>query len=112
MLQLLVLLRQRSLLAENLIALVAERGAHLVERGGQMADLAAATGPAFDRPFFELMVRHHEGALSMAGDLLAAPGGTAEPDVFQFVADLEADQGAESDRMQTILSRFQPSPTP
>ena len=78
----------------------------------QMADLAAATGPAFDRLFFELMVRHHEGALSMAGDLLAAPGGTAEPDVFQFVADLEADQGAEIDRMQTILSRFQPSPTP
>lgn len=78
----------------------------------QMAEMAAATGAAFDRLFLERMVRHHEGALSMAGDLLAAPGGTSAPDVFQFVADLEADQGAEIDRMQTILTRLQPSPTP
>ena len=94
----------------------AHHGTHAAMVGmatpAQMAGLAAATGSAFDRLFFELMIRHHEGALSMAGDLLAAPGGTAEPDVFQFVADLEADQGAEIDRMQTILSRFQPTPTP
>lgn len=94
----------------------AHHGSHSAMAGmatpAQMAELAAATGPAFDRLFFELMVRHHEGALSMAGDLLAAPGGTAEPTVFQFVADLEADQGAEIDRMQTILTQLQPSLTP
>ena len=77
----------------------------------QMAALAGATGADFDRLFLTLMVRHHEGALAMAGALLAAPGGTAAPEVFRFVADVEADQGAEIDRMQTILSRL-PSPRP
>ena len=93
----------------------AHHGTHAAMAGmatpAQMAALAGATGADFDRLFLTLMVRHHEGALSMAGALLAAPGGTAAPEVFRFVADVEADQGAEIDRMQTILSRL-PSPRP
>ena len=39
----------------------------------EMADLAARRGPDFDRQFLVLMIRHHEGALAMAG----APGASA-----------------------------------
>ena len=91
----------------------AHHGSHAAMAGmatpAQMAALAAASGPDFDRLFLTLMIRHHQGALTMAAGLLAAPGGTAAPEVFRFVADVEADQSAEIDRMQTILSQI-PSP--
>lgn len=32
----------------------------------EMASLEAATGPAFDKMFLEMMIRHHEGAIAMA----------------------------------------------
>lgn len=32
----------------------------------QMRDLTAATGPAFDRLFLQMMIDHHEGAVAMA----------------------------------------------
>ena len=88
----------------------AHHGSHAAMAGmatpAQMAALAAASGPDFDRLFLTLMIRHHQGALTMAAGLLAAPGGTAAPEVFRFVADVEADQSAEIDRMQTILSQI------
>ena len=37
--------------------------------------LAAARGEAFDRLFLELMIRHHQGALTMVEQLYAAGGG-------------------------------------
>ena len=40
----------------------------------EMAQLAAAQGPAFDRLFLEFMIKHHEGALVMVTELFAAPG--------------------------------------
>ena len=35
----------------------------------QMAELAASDGIEFDRLFLRLMIRHHEGALTMVEDL-------------------------------------------
>ena len=73
----------------------------------QMASLAAANGPAFDRLFLEDMIRHHEGALVMVHDLLGTNGAAQEPEIFQFAADIDADQRAEIMRMRGLLA---PSP--
>ncbi|HVE77724.1 MAG TPA: DUF305 domain-containing protein, partial [Gemmatimonadaceae bacterium] len=60
----------------------------------EMAQLADATGPAFDRLFLEGMIRHHEGALTMVADLLATPGAAQATEVYRFASDVEADQQA------------------
>jgi uncharacterized protein (DUF305 family) len=72
----------------------------------QMAQLAAASGANFDRLFLQLMIQHHEGALTMVGEILDAPRGTEASEVYALVTDIEADQMAEIDRMQTLLTRF------
>lgn len=69
----------------------------------QMAQLAAATGPAFDRLFLEFMIRHHEGALTMVRELFATPGAAQEPDVFAFASEVDADQRMEITRMRALL---------
>src|SRR5262249_49117707 len=40
----------------------------------EMNQLAEARGPAFDRLFLELMIRHHEGALVIVKELFATRG--------------------------------------
>jgi uncharacterized protein (DUF305 family) len=69
----------------------------------QMAQLARATGPAFDRLFLEGMIRHHDGALTMVKNLLATPGAAQAPEVFTFASDADADQRAEIKRMRVVL---------
>jgi uncharacterized protein (DUF305 family) len=69
----------------------------------QMTQLAAATGPAFDRLFLEGMIRHHEGALTMVKNLLATTGAAQAPEVFTFASDADADQRAEIKRMRSVL---------
>lgn len=69
----------------------------------ELARLAAAQGPAFDRLFLELMIRHHEGALVMVERLLATPGGGEDPEVFQLLSGVDADQRAEIARMTKLL---------
>ena len=69
----------------------------------QMAKLAAAEGQEFDRLFLEGMIQHHEGALTMVKDLFATPGGGQEPEMFDFAADVEADQAMEIARMRALL---------
>jgi uncharacterized protein (DUF305 family) len=73
----------------------------LTER--QMAQLASATGEAFDRLFLELMIVHHEGALTMVGELFLVSGAGQEPDVFKFASDVDADQTGEIGRMNMML---------
>jgi uncharacterized protein (DUF305 family) len=68
----------------------------------QMARLAAATGSEFDKLFLELMIQHHDGALIMVKDLMASPGAGQDADLFQFAADVEADQSAEISRMRAM----------
>ena len=69
----------------------------------EMARLAQAKGPEFDRLFLEFMIKHHEGALTMVQDLFAQPGAGQESDVFAFASDVNADQRMEIDRMRAAL---------
>jgi uncharacterized protein (DUF305 family) len=55
------------------------------------------------------MIQHHQGALAMVEQLLKAPGGGQEPELFRLVSDIDADQRAEIDVMQQLLSAL---PTP
>jgi uncharacterized protein (DUF305 family) len=69
----------------------------------EMARLAAAKGPEFDRLFLEGMIKHHEGALTMVKELFATAGAGQESDIFAFATDVEADQQMEIDRMAGML---------
>jgi uncharacterized protein (DUF305 family) len=70
----------------------------------EMTRLSSARGPEFDRLFLELMIKHHEGALTMVGELLEVPGAGQEPEIFAFVSDVQADQRMEIDRMHAMLN--------
>jgi uncharacterized protein (DUF305 family) len=70
----------------------------------QMAHLAEASGPAFDRLFLEYMIFHHEGAILMAEELFATPGAGQEGEVYQFASHVEADQRIEIERMRRMLA--------
>jgi uncharacterized protein (DUF305 family) len=72
--------------------------------------LAAATGTAFDRLFLELMIRHHEGALTMVEDLFATERGGHDPEIYLFASDVDADQRAEIARMRTLLNQLERGP--
>jgi uncharacterized protein (DUF305 family) len=76
----------------------------------QMAALAAAAGPAFDALFLELMIEHHRGALTMVNDLLEQPGSAQDSVLYDFTADITADQSAEIERMDAMLAGFSPDP--
>ena len=72
----------------------------------QMAKLTAARGAAFDCLFLAGMIQHHEGALTMVKALFASPGGGQEPELFDFVSDVEADQSMEIARMGAMLKEL------
>ena len=72
--------------------------------GDEMARLAGASGPAFDRLFLEGMIKHHEGAVAMVQSLFSSPGAGQESDIFAFASDVDADQRMEIDRMRRLLS--------
>ena len=69
----------------------------------EMRELAGRQGDAFDHLFLALMIRHHEGALTMVAELLARPGGVQDPEAYRFAADVDADQRAEIARMRRML---------
>ena len=71
-----------------------------------LAELRAASGTEFDRVFCELMITHHEGALTMVRDLFALPGAGQEPELFAFASDVEADQAMEIRRMRALLKEL------
>src|SRR6267142_254265 len=64
----------------------------------QMAQLDAARGPQFDRFFLKFMIQHHQGALTMVAQLLAAPGAAQDGPIFRFAADVNVDQTTEIGR--------------
>ena len=68
-----------------------------------MAQLAAASGPAFDRLFLTFMIKHHQGALVMVKELRASPGAGQESEINRFASDVDADQRMEIDRMAAML---------
>src|SRR3546814_10272543 len=69
----------------------------------QMAALAAAKGAAFDKLFLELMIDHHEGAVTMVENLLEQPGSAYDPVLFEFTSDVTNEQEAEIERMSALL---------
>ena len=69
----------------------------------EMARLADAHGPGFDRLFLEGMIKHHAGALTMVHDLFAVAGAGQDPEVFAFASDVDADQRMEIERMRALL---------
>ena len=70
----------------------------------EMARLAAARGDAFDRLFLELMIKHHEGALTMVKELYATAGAGQESEIYAFTSDVDADQRMEIDRMRGMIA--------
>ncbi len=69
----------------------------------QMADLAAAKGTDFDRLFLQLMITHHEGAVTMVEELLEQPGAAYDPVLFEFVNEVTNSQSTEIERMNALL---------
>ena len=69
----------------------------------QMDGLRAARGTEFDRLFLELMIQHHEGAITMVQSLFATSGAGQESETFQFANDVEVDQRMEIERMGGLL---------
>ncbi|RKT56064.1 DUF305 domain-containing protein [Saccharothrix australiensis] len=65
----------------------------------QLAALRAARGPEFDRLFLQLMIAHHEGALTMANELLASG---SDVRVEEMANDVVASQSDEIARMRAI----------
>ena len=76
----------------------------------EMASLAAASGTEFDRLFLELMITHHEGAVTMVEDLLEQSGSAYDPVLFEFVGDITNDQTAEIERMNALLVSLSDDP--
>ncbi len=69
----------------------------------QMARLAAASGPEFDRLFLTFMIQHHQGAVSMVSELFSSYGAGQDETVFKFASDVNVDQATEIARMQKML---------
>lgn len=76
----------------------------------QMAALAAADGTDFDRLFLELMIAHHEGAVTMVQELQGQPGAAYDPVLFEFTNDVRNDQTAEIGRMTALAERLSDDP--
>jgi uncharacterized protein (DUF305 family) len=67
----------------------------------QMQDLADATGADFDRMWLEMMIAHHEGAISMADEVKA---GSSNAEVITLADAVISGQTAEIETMQSLLA--------
>ncbi|MEM1080935.1 MAG: DUF305 domain-containing protein, partial [Pseudomonadota bacterium] len=76
----------------------------------QMAELAASEGVEFDRLFLELMIVHHQGAITMVDDLLEQPDSAQDQTLFDFTTDIVNDQTAEIEQMNEMLEQISPDP--
>lgn len=75
-----------------------------------MARLATLKGTEFDELFLQLMIPHHEGAITMADRLLDQPGSAYDPVLLDFVNGVVADQKSEIKRMNVLLSALSVDP--
>ena len=69
----------------------------------QMMQLEASNSTDFDRLYLNLMIKHHDGAIEMVDRLNEFPGSAYDPQLYEFVTDLENDQAVEIERMNGIL---------
>ena len=73
----------------------------------EMSQLEKSSGVEFERLFLQLMIRHHQGALTMVSDLMSTSGSARDEQIFNYATDINADQSAEIQRMQTLLRDIQ-----
>lgn len=66
----------------------------------ELNELRAARGTAFDRLFLRLMIRHHEGAVRMAGEELA---GGRDQRMRLMAKDVYSGQSIEIARMRDVI---------
>lgn len=69
----------------------------------QLADLRAASGPAFEKLFLDLMIAHHQGALTMAETQL---GKGVEIKAQEMAQEVITGQSAEIERMKTMRGKL------
>ncbi|MEV8104255.1 DUF305 domain-containing protein [Streptomyces sp. NPDC088135] len=67
----------------------------------QLQRLREADGPAFDELFLKLMITHHQGAITMATEVLAE-GNNVQ--IEEMAGDVVAQQTVEINRMRTMPS--------
>ncbi|MFI8522002.1 DUF305 domain-containing protein [Streptomyces sp. NPDC085481] len=65
----------------------------------QLAELRTARGKAFDTLFLQLMITHHEGAVTMAAEVLSQGNNVL---VEEMAGDVIAQQTAEINRMRAL----------
>ncbi|MFD7510269.1 DUF305 domain-containing protein [Streptomyces sp. NPDC059853] len=65
----------------------------------ELAELRAARGAAFDALFLELMIAHHEGAVTMAADVSAQGNDVT---ALEMAAEIGASQRVEIARMEAM----------
>ena len=70
---------------------------------GQLDELTASRGREYDTLFLRYMIQHHNGAVTMVGDLFEADGAAQDGFVFKLASDIQADQTSEVARMQRML---------
>ncbi len=76
----------------------------------EMERLEQADGFEFDALFLELMITHHEGALTMVENLLRQRGSAQDSVLFGFTSDIRSDQRSEIERMTAMLEGLSPDP--
>lgn len=69
----------------------------------QLNELRAATGPAFEKLFLDLMIAHHQGALTMAEAQL---GKGVEIKAQEMAQEVITGQSAEIERMRTMRAHL------
>jgi uncharacterized protein (DUF305 family) len=84
-----------------------DHGGHNMDMNGmltdtQVAELAQATGPDFDRLFLSGMIAHHEGALEMA----AMIADSTKADVKLLYENIMTSQSAEITEMKALLASY------
>jgi uncharacterized protein (DUF305 family) len=70
----------------------------------QLKQLDQARDTSFDRLFLIGMIQHHQGALTMVAALFDSPGAGQTPEIFGYATGVDADQRAEIERMQGMLT--------
>jgi uncharacterized protein (DUF305 family) len=78
----------------------------------QMAQLAGAKDGEFDRLFLQLMIQHHQGALTMVRTLFDTQGAAQETPTFRYASEVDTDQRIEIARMEKMLTALPASHAP
>ena len=73
----------------------------------RLKQLDQSRDTTFDRLFLTFMIQHHKGALTMVATLFDSPGAGQTPEIFGYATGVDADQRAEIERMEGMLSPLQ-----